>query len=76
MAEITWRPFDYDDKKNTAPPANMLVWVVDEYHGPGVSIGFFDGYTMRAWWGSDDCSVISWAPIEYPTAPAREEVDG
>jgi hypothetical protein len=39
-----------------------------------VTLGFFDGFTMRTWTGSDDCSVSFWAPIVYPSKP--EEITG
>jgi hypothetical protein len=72
--EVGWRPFDYQDKENTAPKDDGLVWIVEEFYTDGVTLGFFDGFTMRTWTGSDDCSVSFWAPIVYPSKP--EEITG
>jgi hypothetical protein len=67
---IGWQKFDYDDRATTAPPAEKLVWIVEDWaYDGGVGIGYFDGYTMRTWWGSDDCHVTYWAKIVYPTPP-------
>jgi len=66
----SWQRFDYNHKRDTAPRADVLVWVVEEFYEHGVTIGYFDGYTFRTWDGSDDCSVSWWAPIEYPEPPA------
>jgi hypothetical protein len=67
-----WRRFDYDDRKNTAPEAGSLVWIVEEFYGGVVTLGYFDGVTFRTWGGSDDCSVSWWAPIAYPSPPGDE----
>jgi hypothetical protein len=48
-----------------------LVWINERYYAEGVDLGYFDGFTMRMWSGSDDCSVTDWAPIER-AAPPRE----
>lgn len=75
--DVQWRRFDYADKKRTAPPVGDLVWIVEEFYTEGVTLGYFDGFTMFTWAGSDDCSVSWWAPIEYPASPeeTEEEVD-
>lgn len=75
MSDVQWKPFDYENKKATAPPAGELVWIVEEYYFEGVTVGYFDGYTMRTWTGSDDCSVTYWAPIEFPVPPPEAEED-
>lgn len=67
--QVDWRRFDYDDKRTTAPVADELVWIVEEFYEQGVTIGYFDGFTFRVWSGSDDCHVSSWAPIRYPEPP-------
>jgi hypothetical protein len=67
-----WRPFDYADKDSTAPKLGQPVWVHESFYEGGVTIGYFDGFTMRLWHGSDDCSVTHWAPMNYPHEP--EEV--
>lgn len=64
-----WRRFDYNDKASTAPVAERLVWIVEQFYEEGVTLGYFDGYTFRTWRGSDDCSVSWWAEIEYPPVP-------
>jgi len=76
MIEVTWKPFDYDDKK-TAPPVDKLVWVVEElYHGMATAtLGFFDGSVMYVWSDdsktmSDDCYITWWAEMERPEKPA------
>jgi hypothetical protein len=69
-----WREFDYDRRAETAPPPNQLVYVHDVYNH-GVSMGLFDGDTFRMWWGSDDCSISHWAPIEWPDPPADRSSD-
>jgi hypothetical protein len=56
MPEIKWQRFDYDDKANTKPPADRLVWIVEEYYAEGVTLG----------------SVSHWALIDYPAVPAGE----
>lgn len=72
IPEVEWRPFDYDDKANTAPPVDEMVWVVEEFYTEGVTIGLFDGYTFRVLpGGGDDCSVAWWAPMVYPEPPAE-----
>lgn len=63
-----WHEFSYDNKPGTAPPADKLVWIYEEYYAGGVTIGYFDGFTFRVWHGSDACSVTKWAPIIYPEA--------
>jgi hypothetical protein len=64
-----WKPFDYGNKSQTAPPGGEVVFVFDEYYD-GVTLGLFDGFTMRTLpGGSDDCHVTHWATIEYPDAP-------
>jgi hypothetical protein len=68
-----WRRFDYNDKAATAPVADQLVWVVEEFYEQGVTLGFFDGFTFRTWSGSDDCSVSWWMPINYPSGPSPSE---
>lgn len=68
---VEWRPLDYADKAATAPPEGTLVWINERYYAEGVDLGYFDGFTMRMWSGSDDCSVTDWAPIER-AAPPRE----
>ena len=65
---VEWQPFDYDDKQATAPKPDQLVWIHELYYH-GVTMGVFDGFTFRTWWGSDDCNVTHWAPIKWPTAP-------
>lgn len=67
--ELEWHPFDYDDKRATCPPAGVLVWIVEEFYEDGVTIGFFDGVTMRTWAGSDDCFVLKWADMVMPGDP-------
>ncbi|MFI6485050.1 hypothetical protein ACIBH1_44550 [Nonomuraea sp. NPDC050663] len=49
--------FNYEEKASTGPPAEELVWVVERY-ARRVTVGFFDGFTMRTWFGSDDCDVL------------------
>jgi hypothetical protein len=71
---VEWKPFDYGNKAETAPPTEVLVWVNEVYYVEGVSLGYFDGFTMRLWSGSDDCSVSHWAPMERPEPPAMERV--
>jgi hypothetical protein len=68
-----WREFDYENKAATAPEASSstLVWVNEA--DQGVSLGVFDGFTFRMWYGTDDCDVTHWAPIAYPAAPAQGE---
>jgi hypothetical protein len=66
---VEWKPFDYSDKPSTAPPANRLVWIHDEFYH-GVTLGQFDGFTMVTYWGSDDLSVTHWAELEEPNPPA------
>jgi hypothetical protein len=69
---VEWHAFDYEDKASTKPPTDELVWIVNDLCEREVTIGFFDGFTMRVWHGSDDCDVTHWAAITYPEAP--EEV--
>jgi hypothetical protein len=70
-AEGEWKPFDYDDKAATAPTVGALVWIVETFYARGVTLGYFDGFTMRTWRGSDDCSITHWAAIEKPAPPRR-----
>lgn len=72
MKNIEWRPFDYDNRKKTAPPKELhdeLVWIHEE-HYHGVTLGYYDhGGWWCTWTGSDDCSVSHWAPLEKPDPP-------
>lgn len=68
---MEWHRFDYDNKAETAPPADRPVWIVEEFYLGGVGIGYFDGVTMRIWRGSGDCFVWWWAPMEIPAPPAE-----
>jgi hypothetical protein len=70
-----WRRFDYDDKAATAPPPYTLVWIVETFYEDGVTLGYFDGYTMRTWSGSDDCRVTHWKPLKTPAVP-KGKADG
>lgn len=67
-----WHSFNYEDKKSTAPPIDELVWIMEEYYD-GVTIGYFDGFTMRTWSGSDDCYVTHWATLEKPQPPEESK---
>jgi hypothetical protein len=45
------------------------VWINEEYYH-GVTFGYYDGGGWWCtYWGSDDCHVSHWAPIEKPDAP-------
>lgn len=66
-----WRRFDYDNKQATRPPVAGLVWIVEDFYEEGVTLGYYDGVTMRTWTGADDCKVSWWAPITYPEPPQR-----
>lgn len=70
---VDWNSFDYEDKKNTAPPNDGLVWIREDYYADGVEVGFFDGYTFRTWYGTDDCHVSLWAPMLKPDDPGRPD---
>lgn len=72
---VEWHRFDHDDRENTRPPHEDLVWVVDKFAGNQVTLGVFDGHTMITYWGSDDCSISHWALIDYPEAPAGKDLD-
>lgn len=68
-----WREYNRYDKKNTTPSATgVLVWVWEAgFQGdPGVSLGYFDGLSFRMWWGTDDCDITHWAPIDFPAGPS------
>jgi hypothetical protein len=65
---VKWRPFDYDNRRETGPESDKLVWINEVYYH-GVTVGVFDGFTFRTWWGSDDCAVSHWAPIVWPEPP-------
>lgn len=67
---VEWTPFDYDNKVNTPDP-DELVWVKEG--DDEVTLGFFDGFTFRLWYGTDDCMVTMWAPVEFPEAPEYVE---
>lgn len=67
---VKWNKFDYGDKRNTAPPEDTLVWIVEESYDLE-KIGYFDGFTFRVWSGSDDCCVTHWAKLEYPNYPTE-----
>ena len=69
--KIVWKSFDYDHKDETAPEVDTLVWIVDDNYF-GVTLGYFDGFTMRTWNGDDDCSVLYWASIVKPAPPRCE----
>jgi hypothetical protein len=64
--KVEWHKYNHEDKKGTAPPNDELVWVIESFYLMGPGIGTFDGFTFRMWYGSDDCCVEYWAPIEYP----------
>lgn len=64
-----WHKFDYEKKAETAPPADTLVWIVEEFYVQGVTLGYFDGFTFRTWQGSDDCSIAAWAALQFPEMP-------
>lgn len=66
-----WRGFHYANKKLTRPVAGMPVWVcgVMPEGELGVAVGFFDGFTMCLWSGTDDIFVYYWAPMYYPEPP-------
>ncbi|MEV0236920.1 hypothetical protein [Nonomuraea sp. NPDC050786] len=64
-----WRRFDYGNKAATAPPPHTLVWIVETYYERGVTLGYFDGFTMRTWVGSDDCRVTHWKKLKRPAMP-------
>lgn len=68
-----WKPFNYYDKRNTAPPEDTLVFIREDYYNDGVTLGFFDGFTMRTWTGSDDCHVSWWKEIEMPADPGKRD---
>ena len=68
MEELIWTKYDREDKANTAPPEGELVWIVEGYE-PHVTLGLFDGFTMRMWYGTDDCHVGAWASITPPSLP-------
>ena len=70
MKTVDWRPFDYDHKAATRPPDERHVWIFETY-ASHVTTGYFDGFTFRVWYGSDDCFVSHWAPIEYPAPPSE-----
>lgn len=69
----TWQPFDYEDKKRTAPPVHEPVWIHEAFYSPReTTIGIFDGYTMRMLpGGSDDCHVTHWRRMDPPPPPPR-----
>jgi hypothetical protein len=73
---VEWQRYDYENKANTAPPDDRLVWIIEDFYTEGVDLGFFDGFTFRTWTGSDDCSVSWWALIDYPPPPRGVERDG
>jgi predicted SnoaL-like aldol condensation-catalyzing enzyme len=73
---MKWHQYVYEERDATAPPEGELVWVLERYYLEGVGIGYYDGYTMRMWSGSDDCGVTHWARIQYPKGPAPVEVEG
>ena len=64
---VQWHPFDYENKRATAPSSDSIVWIVEG--GDDVTLGYFDGFTFRLWSGTDDCDITHWAIIEYPEAP-------
>ena len=67
---IEWKPFDYTRKAETKPRhVDVLYWIIEEFYEQGVTLGYFDGFTWRTSWGSDDCSVSWWAEIQYPDPP-------
>jgi hypothetical protein len=66
-----WRRYDFEDKTATAPPSDQMVWIVEEDWVHGVTVGIFDGDTLRILpSGSDDCDVSWWAPMDLPAPPA------
>lgn len=73
MIDVEWKAFDHENRDATTPPVELYcepVWIKDElYHG--VTIGYFDGLMWCTFAGSDDVHVTHWAPIEYPTDPAK-----
>lgn len=66
-----WRPFDYANKQATRPTTNEPVWVCGTMPGgePGVAVGYFDGFTMCLWNGTDDISVAYWTKLYAPEPP-------
>lgn len=67
----TWHVYDHENKQETAPPVDDMVWVVEDfYHNGEVTVGLFDGFTFRVLpSGSDDCSVRCWTTMQPPVAP-------
>lgn len=70
--QVQWFRFDYANKAATAPKAGGYVWIMEDFYEQGVTLGYFDGATMRTAGGSDDCHVTHWAAIEYPQPPRTE----
>lgn len=73
IGSVIWIPYSIKDKKNTAPPENLIVWV-NTYEW-GVDLGYFDDFTFRMWWGTDDCFVSHWAHLDTPDNNPEIEED-
>lgn len=74
MPVTDWRAFDYGNKLATRPPDDQLVWIIEQdYAEAWITVGYFDGFTFRVWYGSDDCFVSHWAFIVYPQAPDEDD---
>lgn len=71
--KVQWHRFNYDDKEVTAPVADHMVWIMEMFREPHVTLGYFDGFTFRLWTGTDDCEVTHWAHIELPEAPTIDD---
>jgi hypothetical protein len=72
---MKWTLYDRENKANTTPKGDGLVWIREEFYEEGVTLGYFDGFTFRTWAGSDDCEVSYWAPISYPADPGPAKAD-
>lgn len=70
--EPQWEAYDRENKKDTAPTAYELVWIVAE---GDITFGYFDGFTFRLWSGTDDIHVTHWAYIDYPDSAPEEPED-
>jgi hypothetical protein len=67
-----WVPFDYEVRPRDSqplPPENTPVWIYEEDYFVDVTIGYFDGFTLRSWTGSDDIHVTHWRHIVRPEPP-------
>ncbi len=60
---------EWFDSTAPRPAPHIPVWVLDDYYHEYVTIGYWDGFTWRLWYGTDDCNVSHWAKIEIPDVP-------